>query len=84
MGTRFRHGWDTRRNDRATGARERIRTRVDRPSIPGNAYFDFIPAPAAHFTLVQENGLFPAVMATVLYASILLENVSTPEEPTAL
>ena len=47
-------------------------------SILGNAYFDVIPASAAHFMLVQENEIFPAAMATVLYASVLLENVSTP------
>ena len=51
-------------------------------SILGNAYFSFIPTSAAHFTLVQENELFPAVMATVLYANVLSENVSTPQKLT--
>lgn len=50
----------------------------DRLSTLGNAYFNFTPAPAAHFTLVQENELFPIVMATVLYANVLLDNVPTP------
>ena len=46
-------------------------------SILGSAYFDVIPTSVAYFMLVQENELFPAVRATVLYAGVLLENVST-------
>ena len=96
MGFRQRRGYDgvmrmeTHKEDNIVTAEEATVPGSPGPGHPtvrtrrrsGN--FDFIPASATHFTLVQQNELFPAAMATVLYQSVLLENAPIPRKLTTV
>ena len=50
----------------------------DHPSILGNVYFDFDPTTTSHFMLTKGKTFTHATTATTSYATVLLENVSTP------